>query len=147
MISSNNPDAVAKTSRVLPFTPAEVFDAFADPEKLAKWFGPDGFTNTFESIDFSVGGRWIFVMHGPNGVDYKNENVFTEIVKDEKVAFEHIFDPHFVLTVTLAAVDGGTLLTWEQEFETAELAEKVMAIVGPANEQNLDRMTNVLASA
>lgn len=136
----------AYTERTMPFSASEIFGAFEDPAKLAEWFGPDGFTNTFEHFDFNEGGRWIFVMHGPNGVDYANENVFREIVRDQKVVFEHIFEPHFFLTITLSPKDEGTLLTWHQEFDSEEVLNRVMAIVGTANEQNLDRLTAVLSA-
>ena len=49
-----------------------VFSAFTDPEHLAQWWGPDGFTMTTSAFDFRPGGVWRFVMHGPDGRDYQN---------------------------------------------------------------------------
>lgn len=51
-----NPDATFKTSRTLPHAPAAVYAAFASPSLLAAWWGPQGFTNTFEVFEFRVGG-------------------------------------------------------------------------------------------
>jgi uncharacterized protein YndB with AHSA1/START domain len=45
-------DKIMQTQRILPYTPDEIYDAFADPARLAKWWGPDGFTNTFEIFEF-----------------------------------------------------------------------------------------------
>jgi hypothetical protein len=47
--------------------------------------------------------------------------------------------PVFTLAITLTAQAGGTLVTWEQAFESAEMAAAIRHIVEPANEQNLTR--------
>ncbi len=129
-----------KTSRTISASPQQVFAAFS-PERLCKWWGPAGFTNTFNVCELKTGGRWSFVMHGPDGRDYPNENMFTEVQSATKVVVQHISEPKFSLTITLSDVDAGTLVTWEQVFENSEIASRVEHIVVPANEQNLDRLT------
>ena len=62
-----------------------MFDAFADPNRLTRWWGPKGFTSTFHEFDLRPGGVWRFVLHGPNGADYQNESVFVEVVKPERI--------------------------------------------------------------
>jgi uncharacterized protein YndB with AHSA1/START domain len=133
------------TRRLLPFDPATVYAAFADPAQLAAWWGPDGFTNEFETFEFSPGGRWIFVMQGPDGTRYPNQNEFLELLPAARVVIRHLSAPQFVLTVGLAARAGGTELTWSQAFDEAEVAARVKAICVPANEQNLDRLHRLLA--
>jgi uncharacterized protein YndB with AHSA1/START domain len=140
----DDPGSVARTERLLSATPQQVFEAFEQSEQLARWWGPDGFSNTFELFEFKPGGRWVFVMHGPNGIDYPNESVFREIVPASRVVIEHVVPPLFTLTVTLAPQGDGTHLTWVQEFDDPGFLEKVMHIIGPANEQNLDRLQAVL---
>jgi hypothetical protein len=55
---------------------------------------------------------------------------------------EHVNGPAFVLTITLTAADGAaTIVGWEQAFADAAVAAQVAAIVIPANEENLDRLT------
>jgi uncharacterized protein YndB with AHSA1/START domain len=139
--------AVTRTERLLPFSPRQIFAAFERPEQLARWWGPDGFTNTFERFEFTRGGRWVFVMHGPNGIDSPNENVFRELVPDSKVVIEHVVQPLFTLTVTLSPRGDQTQVEWAQEFESPEVLAKLLPIVGPANEQNLDRLQSLLAGA
>jgi hypothetical protein len=50
----------------------------------------------------------------------------------------------FTLTVQLTEVAGATRLLWHQVLDDLEMARAVRAGVGPANEQNLDRLTRVL---
>jgi uncharacterized protein YndB with AHSA1/START domain len=122
-----------------------VFAAFEQPDQLARWWGPKDFTNTFERFEFTTGGRWVFVMHGPNGTDYPNENVFREIRPDTRIVIEHVAKPWYRLTVTLAARGDKTHLAWVQEFDSPEFAAKMRPICEPANEQNLDRLESLLA--
>ena len=134
-----------KTFREIPATVEQVFAAFA-PERLARWWGPAGFTNTFRVCEFKSGGRWSFVMHAPNGANYPNESVFAEVVPPRKVVVQHINEPKFRLTIELVASAGGTTVLWAQEFENPEMAKSVEHIVVPANEQNLDRLTAVVCA-
>lgn len=144
----HNPDATLSTQRVLHARPAEVFAAFQQPELLAQWWGPDGFTNTFEQFDFVPGGRWVFVMHGPDGTNYPNENIFRAIEPEALIVIDHVLAPLFTLTVRLAPEgEHSTRLAWAQSFESVEFVDKLREFVTAANEQNLDRLEGVLHSA
>src|SRR5688572_7680085 len=99
-MSVANDSTAASTERVLQARPSAVFTAFEQPDQLAQWWGPSGFTNTFELFEFKPGGRWVFVMHAPNGANYANESFFREIVPDSKIVIEHVVKPWFRLTVT-----------------------------------------------
>jgi len=142
--SSPRDDATFRIHRVMPVPTERVFEAFARPELLARWWGPAGFTNTFEVFEFRPGGRWKFVMHGPDGVNYPNQSVFLELEPAARLVIQHLSQPHFVLTVTLTAHDGATSVDWAQVFEDAAVAARVRHIVEPSNEQNLDRLESVL---
>lgn len=121
-------------------SPSTVFAAIQDPARLAKWWGPDGFSNRFEVFEFQPGGRWVFDMIGPDGKVYPNESVFSVIEADRRVVIRHVCAPHFTLTITLEPAPSGTLVRWEQVFDDAAVAAAVAHIVAPANEQNLDRL-------
>lgn len=129
-------------SRKITAHPDQVFAAICNPQRLAKWWGPEGFTNSFEVCDFKVGGAWIYTMHGPDGKDYANESVFAEIEINKKVVIQHESLPKYTLAISLAPSDQGTLVSWSQTFEKPEVAKAIAHIVGPANEQNLDRLTH-----
>ena len=128
------------TSRVIPATPDEVFAAFSDPDRLARWWGPNGFTNTFHTFEFKAGGRWIYTMHSPNGGSPSNESVF-ELLAPRKLIIRHTSQPLYRLTIELKPTAGNTTVFWLQEFDDAEVAKRIEKIVRPANEQNLDRLT------
>jgi uncharacterized protein YndB with AHSA1/START domain len=129
-----------QTSRHIPTSPEAVFRAFADPQRLARWWGPAGFTNTFHSIDFTAGGQWKYTMHGPDGTSYQNESVFEEVVPDSKVVIRHLSKPNYTLTITLARSDQGTEVSWLQSFDDPRFEPAMRHVIEPANEQNLDRL-------
>lgn len=137
-----------RTSRELPFSTTTVFGAIRNPQRLARWWGPAGFTNSFQTFEFVPGGRWVFTMHGPDGTNYPNESEFAEIVPGALVRIRHVSPPEFVLSIELLARGNDrTLVHWEQAFADAQVAERVRHIVEPSNEQNLDRLTAELSAA
>jgi len=135
------------SSRHLAAPPAAVFAAIADPKRLARWWGPAGFSNEFDVFEFHEGGRWIFTMVGPDGGRYPNESVFAVIEPERRVVIDHVVQPLFRLSITLSPAPGGTALQWEQVLEDAEIAKAMAAIIEPANEQNLDRLSRELGLA
>jgi uncharacterized protein YndB with AHSA1/START domain len=144
MSQVNNASITVSTEREFSASPRQVFAAFERPDRLAQWWGPSGFTNTFREFDFTPGGRWVFVMHGPNGADYPNESIFREIQPDTRIVIEHVVKPWYRLTVTLTARGEKTHLAWVQEFESPEVAAKMRGLSQTANEQNLDRLQSLV---
>lgn len=128
-------------------SPAQVFAAMSDPERIARWWGPDGFTNTIHQFDFRPGGTWLLTMHGPDGKDYPNESRFMRLSSGEIFEIEHLSGHHFVLSIELQPSDQGTRVHWRQTFDTVEHYEQIVQFVAGANEQNLQRLaTEVLTS-
>lgn len=108
-----------------------VFEAWSMPEHLAEWWGPDGFTLTTKSMDFSNGGIWDFIMHGPDGHDYKNKIRFTDIKKPRHIHYKHLGDGEgahdvvFDSRILFEEVGEGTNLIMEQIFPSKEELERV----------------------
>jgi uncharacterized protein YndB with AHSA1/START domain len=140
-----NEDLALTTSRVVAASPARVYEAFEDPQQLARWWGPHGFSSTFETFDFREGGAWKFVLHGPDGKDYPNVNRFVELVPAERVRLQHVEGHWFELTVTLTPEGDKTRIGWRQQFANEEELLLVRDYVIPANEENLDRLEAVLS--
>ncbi len=121
-----------------------VFGAFRKPELLALWWGPEGFTTTINEIEYVIGGYWRYVMHGPDGKDYKNESRFLEIINNKKVVLEHTLGHHFILTIEFTQSGEKTQVDWQQLFDTEEHYKKIADFVSIANQQNLDRLEAVV---
>ena len=139
--SGSRSSGTFSTSRDIPAPVEQVFAAFSHPERLARWWGPAGFTNTFSVCEFTPGGRWSYVMRGPDGRTYPNESVFAEIESPRKIVIQHVSEPKYRLTIGLAPSAEGTVVSWSGVFENAEVASRIKHIVIPANEQNLDRLS------
>jgi uncharacterized protein YndB with AHSA1/START domain len=102
-----------------------VFQAYTQPEHLAQWYGPNGFTITTYEHDCRPSGRWRFMMHGPDGKDWPNRMVFREVVRPERLVFDHGSDvdddpDQFHVTITFEDEGGRTRLTSRMVFRTRE---------------------------
>ena len=139
------------TTRVYDAPRALVFEAFTQPQHLAQWWGPNGFTTTTHAIDVRPGGFWRFVMHGPDGTDYQNRITYDEVVKPERLVYRHGGDVdaepvQFHVTVTFEDLGGKTRLTMRMVFPSAverdRVAEKYGAVEGA--KQTLERLAGYL---
>lgn len=134
-----SPNEIMNT-RDYSFSAKEIFAAFENGERLARWWGPAGFRNTFETFDFREGGEWKFVMHSPDGKDYPNHSRFGSISMN-RIVIEHLSAPEFKLTTTLTELPGGlTRVVWRQAFESVSVRDQLAKFVAGANEQNFDRL-------
>jgi uncharacterized protein YndB with AHSA1/START domain len=135
------------TTRVFPFSRGVVFRAWSDPAQLALWWGPKGFTNTFQVFEFRADGDWRFVMHGPDGADYPNHSVFRVIRAPERIVFDHLSTHQFRVTADFeAAGPDQTRLTFRMQFETVAECDRVKVFAVECNEQNFDRLSALLAT-
>ncbi len=132
------------SKRVLATPRAAVWEAATNPDLLAQWWGPAGFTNTFDEFDLRAGGAWRLVMHGPDGTDYKNESVFLEVAPPERIVFDHVSSPRFRMTITFTEQAAATVISFSMLFESVEACDRVKGYVVDANEQNFDRLAALL---
>jgi uncharacterized protein YndB with AHSA1/START domain len=110
---------------LVPAAPDQVWGAWSDIEALERWWGPNGFTITNESFDFREGAEWRFTMHGPDGSDYPQRLLYTELIFSERIRYRHLL-AGFDSTITFDEMLGQTALTMRFAFEsTAKLAENV----------------------
>jgi uncharacterized protein YndB with AHSA1/START domain len=132
---------------------ALVFSAWTDPNHLAQWWGPHGFTTTTYSFDFRPGGIWRFVMHGPDGRDYQNRITFEEIVPPQRIVYRHgggddVEPVQFRTTVMLEDLGGRTRVTWRGEFPSAAERNRVINEYGADKglEQCMARLADFVAA-
>lgn len=122
-----------------------VFRAWAEPEHLKNWWGPKGFTNTFNEFDFRVGGKWRFVMHGPEVGNYRNECEFIEIERPKLIAWKRHSKPLFQVVATFEEVSANeTKIVFRMIFETAEECDKIKKFAVDKNEENFDKLETEL---
>jgi len=133
------------SSRVINAPIDDVFDAYANPKKLARWWGPNGFTLTTESIDLNEGGQWRFVFTGPDGTHYKNHLIFQRIERPHLFVVDHLSGPKYHGTVTFDTIDNKTRVTMYWTFESDDVFAKIKDAVVAGNEGNFDRLSEVVA--
>jgi uncharacterized protein YndB with AHSA1/START domain len=135
------------TSRVYDAPRELVFEAWTNPKHVVQWWGPNGFTTTMHEMDVRAGGAWRFIMHGPDGTDYRNENVFIEVVKPSLLVYSHVSAPKFTSTVTFEDAGGKTKLTMRMVFATADEREHVVKKFGAVEgaKQTFERLAAFLA--
>ena len=107
--------------RVLRSTPEKIYKAFLDPEAMAKWLPPNGFTGKVHHMDARVGGG--YKMSFTNFTTGKSQSFggqYLELVPHERIRLTDRFDDpnlpgEIQLTVTLKNVSVGTELNILQE--------------------------------
>lgn len=104
-------------TRTIDATRERVFAAWTRAEELAEWWHPIYFTTTVSELDPHPGGKFTLDMHGPDGMVFPMEAVFTEVEEPERLVFltTKIMEAEgpqpqleVVTTVTLAERDGKT---------------------------------------
>lgn len=129
------------SGRIVAAPRESVYAAFAEPARLAQWWGPMGFTTTMREFDLRPGGRWRLTLHGPDGTNYENESEFITVAPPECIVLRHLDPVHaFQMTMTFEPAAGQTRLTWRMCFDSGAECERVKQFIIEANEQNFDRL-------
>ena len=138
-------------TRLLNAPPELVWEVWTKPEHIANWWGPVGFTTTTHEMNIKPGGVWRFMMHGPDGKDYPNKIVFIEVVKPERLVYNHTGEEEtenirFHVTVNFEKQGNKTKLTMRSLFESEEEFIRVMKEYGAEEgmKQTVDRLEEYL---
>lgn len=106
---------------VLKAPPAKIYKAFLDPDAMARWLPPYGFTGKVHEIDPRVGGRYrMSFTNFTTGHSHSFGGEYLELVPDQKLVHTDRFDDpnlpgEMKVTVTLKAVSVGTEIEIVQE--------------------------------
>jgi uncharacterized protein YndB with AHSA1/START domain len=108
--------------RTFDASPAQVFNAFAEPAVKARWFvGPERWQSSDHSLDFRVGGREHLSSRAPNGVTHIYDAIYQDIVPDRRIvsSYEmHLGEKRISVslsTLELIAEDGRTRLVMTEQ--------------------------------
>ena len=107
--------------RVLRATPERVYRAFLEPEALAKWLPPNGFTGKVHHMDAKVGGTYkMSFTNFTTGRSHSFGGKFLELTPHERIRHTDQFDDpnlpgEMQTTITLKKVSCGTELNIVQE--------------------------------
>ena len=128
-------------TRIFAATRELVFKMWTEPEHIAKWWGPNGFTNTIHEMDVRPGGAWRFIMHGPDGTDYPNEIIYDDVVPPERLVYTHT-SPWFQMTVLFVDLGGKTRIDARMRFESGQIRDTVVEKFGAMEglTQTLERL-------
>ncbi len=112
---------------------ALVWQAWTEPELVAKWFGPKGFTTRVDELDLRAGGKSVYVMIGPDGTEYPSTGVFQEIVPMERMVTTDEFGDDYEAPDGTDLPQGMVLTT---TFESLGSRTKVTLIVSHPTEED-----------
>ena len=129
-----------------------VWDAWTEPDQVAQWWGPRGFTLTTHAKDLRPGGTWEYTMHGPDGTDYPNITKYHEVERYALLVYDHGGSkdrpPMFRVTARFTELKPGkqTKLEMTLALATVEAAREARAFIKKASgESTWDRLDEYLA--
>jgi uncharacterized protein YndB with AHSA1/START domain len=115
-------DRVLRLERLIAAAPDKVFDAWAKPELLVKWWGPDGFDVPKCALEVRAGGSWLTTMRSPEGSLHTVSGVYRVIERPRRLVFTWAWDQddgsrghETEVTVTFEPAPGGTKLVLQQQ--------------------------------
>lgn len=100
--------------RVLRATPERVYRAFLDPDAMAKWLPPNGFTGRVHHMDAKVGGSYKMSFTNFNsGNSHSFGGTYLELAPNERIRYSDKFDDpnlagEMITTIDLKKVPVGT---------------------------------------
>jgi len=136
-------------TRIYDATLEQVWNAWVQPDLVAQWWGPRGFTITTTRKEVKTGGDWLYTMHGPDGVNYPNHTKFLEVKPFQSMVYDHGgFEdqpPMFRVHVSFLALNDQTQMQMKMVFPTAEAAaESRMMIKKFSGDSTWDRLAEFL---
>ena len=105
-----------------------VFKAWTQPEHIARWWGPRGFTAIACQMDVRINGAYRFGMRSPVGIQFWKRGVYREIVEPERIVFTFAWEdadgkPGLELLTTVTFIEEGTktrLTLHQAQFTTTQ---------------------------
>jgi uncharacterized protein YndB with AHSA1/START domain len=129
-------------NRVFDLPVSKVWRALTEAEQFKKWWGPNGFTCPYSTMEARVGGKYLSCMRGPDGKEYWSTGVVKEFIPEKKLVVTDSFSDEkgniksaseygmpgdwpkqLLITFELEEADGATKLRLEHEGIPEEMRE------------------------
>ena len=147
-------------TRVFDAPRERVFTAFTEPRLVKKWYGPEGFTAPVIEAELRTGGRYLYCMESPEGIDYWSAGVYREFTPPERiVAIDSFADPEGNIVPASYYGLGGdwpleseVVISFEEEGGGTRITIRQAGVPGGADldrvrrmrERSLDRLAQVV---
>jgi uncharacterized protein YndB with AHSA1/START domain len=100
-------------TRIFDAPRALVFKAWTEPDRAARWWGPQGFVTVYCNMDVRPGGAFRVCMRSPEGTEHWKQGVYREVVEPERLVFTFAWEdpegkPRHETVVTVAFAEHGT---------------------------------------
>ncbi|AGY60345.1 SRPBCC domain-containing protein [Gloeobacter kilaueensis] len=158
MTTAHDQEPVIVITRTFNAPRALVFKAWTEPERMAIWWGPHGFTNANVEMDVRPGGIWRIDMCAPDGTVYPCKGTYLEVVEPERLVYKSEAiesdvwgaegqPPTAVHTVTFEEHDGRTTLTLHLRLDSLEERDRMLKMqFTEGMGQSLERLEAHLAA-
>ena len=128
-----------------------VWDALTQPELIRRWFGPRGWSLAECQVDLRVGGKWRYVLQGPDGQKMGMSGEYRERQPPDRCVYTEAFDDfpgHSVVTTLLVEEGGKTTLTATILAPSKEVRDAVIASgMEHGAAETYDRLAELLAES
>jgi uncharacterized protein YndB with AHSA1/START domain len=127
-----------------------VFDAMTKPELVKRWYGCRGWSLVTCEIDLRVGGKWRYVMHGPDGAKMGQFGEYREIARPDRLVSTEAFDEYpgeALATIVLVDHGGKTTFTNTLVYESKQIRDAVIESgMEHGAAETFDQLAEMLAS-
>jgi uncharacterized protein YndB with AHSA1/START domain len=128
-----------------------VFEAWTKPEHVKRWYGLQFLTMTVCEIDLRVGGKWRYVLQGPDGSEHGFSGEYKEITPPERFVYSEGYEAmpghDYLVTTIFTEENGKTRLTSRMLYKTkADRDGHVASGMESGMRETLDRLEQFLGT-
>lgn len=150
--SVTDPRVEATLTRIFSAPRELVWKAWTDPQMMARWWGPKGFTNPVCEMDVRVGGKILIHMRAPNGAIHPMTGTFDEVAEPECLVFRAVPVDHdgaplleSLTTVTFHDVGGKTkVIVHASAAPIAPIGSEMLKGMNMGWSQSLERLADLI---
>jgi uncharacterized protein YndB with AHSA1/START domain len=132
MTAADMNETTLRLERLIAAPPELLFALWTDPAELVRWWSPDGYEASVESLDARPGGRWRTILHAPDGHSVAMSGIYRIAEPPRRLVFTWTWEDangtrghETEVMVSFEATTGGTrLVLVQQRFETKEVCER-----------------------